>query len=481
MRNRTIFILFSLLFCSCKQNKGIIKTIIENKDVITVYDSNKYMNKTQITFNEMKEDLDCFEYLLRTSYSGYDAACSRGMNTAALSNDIIKHFYGEEYIPINKFVEILYDYYKPFIKDYHASLFYKKDEYKFINPVHVLFSDIYVKKGESENIIVKSGIEGIEIGAKYKDKDDYLFYYPSKGEKVYRLGIVSAENTNKLKLKINDDIEKEISVNFYNSLDEEFNVETKESKKSLYIKYNSCCCGNERELEMQQLFTRYAKQSRNKEFVIIDVRGNSGGTDEYIYKFFFSLFYGHNVFNFIPPEYKQIYSPAILESVFTNWKEYSYQEKFPNKFRIMRKKFQKKPMQIIETCGTRKSNNYSKKNIGRFKGKVIIISDSYSASAGEEIICIGKNFIGDNLIQIGQNTAGCQLYGNIQYYYLCNSGIGVSLASSDFSYQANKIKSFHGEGHGYYPDYWSTNEDLNETIFYITQDIELRNELNDFF
>ena len=451
---------------------------MKKKNVLTVYDSSRFQNKTELTFDEMVEDLECFEYLLRTSYAGYDDACSRGMNTAEINNSVINQFYGSDNISINDFVDYLYKSYEPYIKDYHASLFNKQNEYKFIKPAKNRFSDVYIKNDDSEYTVVESNVEEIVIGMNFTDDEKFLFNYPSKGDSIYRLGIINKENTNLIKIKF-DDKEVEIPVKFFNSLDEDFNVEKKETRKSLYIKYNSCCAGNEEELRMQNAFAGYGKQARDKEFVIIDVRGNRGGTDEYMYQFLFSLVYGEKKFNYISPEYKQIYSPVILESIYENWNDYNYGEKFPYKFKSMMRKFKRNPVKIIETCGLRQE--ISKNTNGNYTGKIIIITDSYTASSGEEIISVGKNLIGDNLIQVGLNTAGCQLYGNIQYYYLCNSGIGVSLASSDFSYQANNIKSFHGEGYGYYPDYWSTNEDLNETIFYITQDKELRNELNDYF
>ena len=44
-------------------------------------------------------------------------------------------------------------------------------------------------------------------------------------------------------------------------------------------------------------------------------------------------------------------------------------------------------------------------------------------------------------------------------------------------FQINIFGESHGEGVGIYPDYWSTGEDLNETIFLVTQDEEMKQKL----
>jgi len=50
---------------------------------------------------------------------------------------------------------------------------------------------------------------------------------------------------------------------------------------------------------------------------------------------------------------------------------------------------------------------------------------------------------------------------------------------SDFSSFAKQSKRFHGEGNGLYPDYWSTNEDLNDSILFVTQDQQMYEILKD--
>ena len=40
-------------------------------------------------------------------------------------------------------------------------------------------------------------------------------------------------------------------------------------------------------------------------------------------------------------------------------------------------------------------------------------------------------------------------------------------------------EDWHGEGRGLYPDYWCIGSDINETIFMITDDNEMKEKLKD--
>ena len=118
-------------------------------------------------------------------------------------------------------------------------------------------------------------------------------------------------------------------------------------------------------------------------------------------------------------------------------------------------------------------------NNPEFKGKLILLTDKNVASSGEDFVLYSDLVFENKVIQIGQNTSGCLFYGNICDYYLPNSGIKCRLSLSDFSFSAKANKRFHGEGNGLYPDYWSTNEDLNDSILFVTQDQQMYEVLKD--
>ena len=111
------------------------------------------------------------------------------------------------------------------------------------------------------------------------------------------------------------------------------------------------------------------------------------------------------------------------------------------------------------------------------------MTDKSSASAGEDVIAYGTALFGKTgqIVQVGQNTAGCQLFGNRMDYVLTKSGIDVHFSITDFAAVTKLAPNFHGEGYGYYPDYWATNEDINETIFALTGDKQMYEVLNNIF
>ena len=100
-------------------------------------------------------------------------------------------------------------------------------------------------------------------------------------------------------------------------------------------------------------------------------------------------------------------------------------------------------------------------------------------SASENTIFIAKKILGsEKVIVIGEKSAGCSEYWDIKNYLLPNSKIGISLGSMN-NFHFKDFSQWHGECIGIYPDYWSVGKDLNETIFFVTKDEEMKKKLFD--
>jgi len=52
---------------------------------------------------------------------------------------------------------------------------------------------------------------------------------------------------------------------------------------------------------------------------------------------------------------------------------------------------------------------------------------------------------------------------------------------TDYSDDTNTTKTYNGEGNGFYPEAWSSNEDLNETVFSFTKDEKMKDILKEIF
>ncbi len=94
------------------------------------------------------------------------------------------------------------------------------------------------------------------------------------------------------------------------------------------------------------------------------------------------------------------------------------------------------------------------------------------------ILITAKSFGQDKVTVIGENSCGMATYWNLYTLRLPCSGIGVHVAL-DKSYTLDSYNAWHGEGTGILPDWWSDGKDLNQTIFLITQDEEMKERLKD--
>lgn len=481
------------LFCflSCKgtviDDGNVVSIPIEKKSVDILYSSQNYQDKTEITFSEMQADLDTFIYLLETAYIGYEDSLNRGLDTNVQRQKILAYFENQQIIQIQDFMNVLYDSFKDYIQDVHASIWYhnNSDWRNFIQKGNLYFSDIYVQKVSEKYYVFESNLPEIKKGAQYNSDTEYLMLYPMKGKNVYRIGCVTIKNIESIELDFDNQL-YDLPVQFCSAAkgNETFSYFEVALDKSIYIKYNRCSFDNDDELESLHKFSESYTNCIDKDFVILDVRGNYGGDDYYLINFLCGL-YNLNVsdFNFGLSE-KWLYSPATIQSLQTIIPYLTdvnnpQIKKMLEELSMYEKKMKKKPQKIIVDKDIKKSEL----DIPEFKGKLIILTDKVSASSGEDCLAYANGLFGKTgqFIQIGQNTSGAQMYGNVCEYVLGNSGIQVNLSMTDFSSIPNLTSNFHGEGFGYYPDYWSTNEDMNETIFAITNDKEMYEVLKNTF
>ena len=85
---------------------------------------------------------------------------------------------------------------------------------------------------------------------------------------------------------------------------------------------------------------------------------------------------------------------------------------------------------------------------------------------------------GVNVHIIGENSMGAFKYGGMNYNQLPVSGLGVSAGfyfGESASMKANK--NWKGEGYGFVPDYYATNETILSTLILLTTDIQLADTL----
>lgn len=430
------------------------RTIIENSEPVDLSQySNNYKSELNIfTDNEIEqlcgnkqikfcvtkaealEDTDTLFKILKVSYGAYwyfggDTVFIKAQN-AIIDNIKEKK---DNYISIYEFTDLICTNLS-FIQDGHFRVNNKrlceKQNMYFCNKYNIKYKNdrYYILYNDKEYAIVSiNGSTNIS---------DYVKPTISKnGELCYSLysifkNDIEAENCKSMKVKQFTE-ETEIAIQWQKSVNFFANQSVEEYSKTIVDGINiysvRSMCGNE---DLLNKFCESAKEAKDKNLFIIDLRGNSGGSDIYAINWY------NNYNGFFPQRacsYIQKLTPLSLESLKTfnpNIEElYSTQD-----YENMKN-------------GTW---NYDIEN-GLWvdnKNIIIVLIDKNVASSGESMIEYLRSM--NNVIFVGSNSNGCSLVPNNSYKYLPNSGMelyfGQGLCLTD-DYKNR-------DGVGFLPDIW---------------------------
>ena len=273
----------------------------------------------------------------------------------------------------------------------------------------------------------------------------------------------------------------------------------KETAESAYISLSSFLPpaedskyrkGSDRNLER---FVQAASAFRHKENIIVDIRGNGGGSTEYLENFFTRLYikdfesYQDNSALKLYADLNQTIlvfteSPAIAQSSFLWIKNFFSQKKSDVSFCRKMLMYQKKrPCKITYSDEVLYPQSREERQplpeTPFFSGRLIVIIDRNSASASEMFIQLAKRLFGSRCIVVGENSLGGLSYGNAMPYRLGQSKICINIPSLEITGSLRSIKNWQGEGYGMFPDVWTCGEDLLETLVCITGDEFLRDKI----
>lgn len=274
-----------------------------------------------------------------------------------------------------------------------------------------------------------------------------------QGYIVYRLCTLNQSDDDMMSLNIKFKDGSSTKVDLQNMV---YNYKAEQSKykyqiKEVYnipmIKLNSC----EQSKELEQFAKDGAKLSK-KNIVIIDLRGNPGGSEEY----------GHQwIENFTKQKYNAANVGSSLCSQISIDAMYATGKKLmePSQYVKFKEEMNKSLVQTDKEPGL---ENWSKIEWNNSKcidnkSTIIVLMDFKTASAGECFIRDLKNL--KNTIFIGTNSSGTSNVGNVGLYTLPNSKIqvifGMSLyIDSDLQWR---------DGVGIQPDFWVNPNNVDYT------------------
>ena len=121
---------------------------------------------------------------------------------------------------------------------------------------------------------------------------------------------------------------------------------------------------------------------------------------------------------------------------------------------------------VTEYARSEKQIDYRIPKKSAFTGRIFFLIDRNSASASEDIISFTKALFSNQaeVFTVGENSSGCIDFGGVLLYQLPNSKINLLLPQTAFYPFENTIDTWKGEGYGHFPDYWCTDEDMEETL-----------------
>lgn len=497
---KAIIALFSglaVLSCFGKENRVLLSSQpVAFKKTYVASQSEK--RNSVITYNEMKEDVDLLIYNIETAYAGYDVMLENGFHSQELKEYFEKLYEGKNEIDTYDFYKRLSDYLRPYPLDSHFSIIGTQGkEFDTLTPKAVVYyTDIFVERQNDRFTVSKSTVPGVKVGSEYTDSVDNLFYYPSKGADTFRIGKISAEKIESADFAFNEKIIR-VPVASDRTLPASTLIKYHEieSASSSYVSLSSFLLPDSdspyrkgAEIVFEK-FINSGNKWRNKENIIIDLRSNLGGRIFVGTAFIYSFLQKKPYLDSKKMEkkidrwketalcgYEEIESPSVLQAHIMYYKNTGETDSYYYKKCVKKLNRQTdNPVQNLYKVESMVQTGLK----SYFDGTIIFLIDRNSASASENLVFLAKKILGnEKVFVVGENSAGCFTYYDVLCYLLPNSRLSVQLGSKKETV-LETFSQWHGEGRGIYPDYWAAGSDLNETIYLITGDDEMKEKLKD--
>ncbi len=424
----------------------------------------KYISK-----NQAREDIEMFKYFIKTAYSGKVYWEKQGVDFSKCFlelKDLVKSSETDS-ISVRQIEDIMYNHLK-FINDGHSRIigFKNRELKKRILP---FFTEVIIEKKAGKYVVLQSKVNGIVVGDEYTDCVKYLYKTLSNNKsEQYLIGILAYENPKLLKLSFKSGIcdlplhQCKIGEVINTPNTPAFQIDRIRNIPILKIWKFS---GRKYAGQIEE-FVEYGKKLRNEDLFILNLIGNTGGDSEWGNKFIINL----NDAVIDKSYVLKLHSPAICQSVLkdmsNSWytKDGLVTDSCPPHTKLFFDKMnsehtiqKENPLRYWEI----ENRNIKQHEMGTYKGKVIILSNHYNASAGETTLARIKSSV-PNSILIGENSRGAFVFSSKMSYCLKNSLIKLQLT---------KYIEIHPDCHGdkgFLPDYWlDSNDPIKEVVNWI--------------
>lgn len=500
-----IAVLTTSLLVSCVSKPDIpgFEEKVEYKDI-----SYKPENKEYLTEKELREDCDMLKYIVYNTYAGIDEAIDLGLDLDATIEDIYnqtlkKKFPHNGLYSSTDFNSIIRSTFSKNIKntDQHVSI-----GGSLRDSVNLRYSNIYFEKKGDEYFVVKSDSDEIKTGDKYTGPESNLYKFLSDNGEIYRYCLMTSKNIKSAVISVND---QKVNV----KAEAEKVIPSKGSwtgfqvtDKTLYMSLGDCsqAYGVDDVAESfsnvwDTFLANISKNAKGKENIIFDLRSNPGGYMQFPSKMLTAAYYYNHAddkefqkqinalfWNKACQDCTHLTSPVIMQIekqwMKKSWKNEleSYNQETQDYFNYYFSHMKTNPIRKHIPLDFR-ACDYTQFPAPDFQGNVYVLINSGSASAAE----FGTQMAfllqdqGIKVTLVGENSWGGIKYGGMNGLCLPHSGVfcrlGIYFGESP---TLQSLPNWHGEGNGYFPDYWATNDVILNTLVNLTGDEQLTQTLD---
>ncbi|MCM1375145.1 MAG: S41 family peptidase [Muribaculum sp.] len=379
-----------------------------------------------ITKEQALQDIEQLIYIIDNRYCGKEYWENKGIEFSSCYQEIRDYVLHEEEIYISDYCRAIHRAFDRGIVDNH---------FAFASPLtgrlgyhkqyNAYFADLLIEKRVDKFYVIKSGYSDIVVGDEVQNEDVLFPTLAPMGKRRYLVGKRSYGELVSMLISVNG-IVREVGLHKCRAgkkiEDRDICLYEKERAGIPIIRANCCdFVGNLREhTDIVAIGKRYSSSER----LILNYLSNEGGYNRITREFIQGLNgYAH----------LEEYSAKLISPI-TEGKDCKRQW-------------------IVSDCQT---YEYEK---AMYKGTLYMLVNSDTASSGESAVLYARSV--KNLVLIGENTMGCNTFGNVASYVLGNSGIVcrvpnvVNLCRNPEDCQ---------EGKGFEPDFWVDSTDVEGEV-----------------
>lgn len=387
------------------------------------------VNKTTSTISteQAKADLHTLRYLMENRYCGWDYYQKQGLSWDSSFQHLQFFLENESEIYISDFCRAIHKAFDAGIVDNHLSfcspltgrLSYRKQFAAY-------FADFQVEEIENGHLVVESACPGIAIGDRIEAPDSLFPTLSPNERKRYLVGMRSFSPISHMVVMVNGHT---IQVPLHRCKaihkTEDRDVCLRHTAKDGIDILRANCCDYVGGLTEDADLVALGKQFEDKDYLILNYLSNEGGYNRITREFIRGL----NSYVHASEHSIKLISPVTEgKDCLRQWVALSDAEPY----------------------------DHSKAN---FDGTLILLVNSDTASSGESAVLYARSC--KNLLLIGENTMGCNTFGNVESYELPHSRI-VCRIPNVINLCPNPNDCL--EGYGFVPDYWVDSEDVEGEV-----------------